>query len=247
MSAAAFRTASPYLRERLGRGVLRTAHRGAPRLAPDNTLESLRAAALAEVDFVETDVHLTRDAQLLLWHDEHLITPDGVFPIAQLDLCELRSLGIPDGTLATLPEAIEVVRGRTGLMIDLKAPHLEDPVSHVLAAANFQDALVCGGYLGSLGRIKASAPQIAVSLTPDAAFYAHVRRDLARLPFLDALTVYWRTVGPRLADAAHEGGLALLAWTVDYPQLARQVVSAGADGVTSNDLDLLTRLPRGRD
>ncbi|GMA14214.1 glycerophosphodiester phosphodiesterase (plasmid) [Deinococcus metallilatus] len=238
-----YRTDAPYLRERLQQRVLRTAHRGAPRRAPDNTLESLSAAAAPAVDFVEVDVHLTRDGHLLLWHDEHFITPDGAYPIARHDLRDLRALGIPDGTIMTLPEAIEVARPHTGLMIDLKAPDLHDAIAHALSEADLRNVLVCGGYLDTLTRLKAALPHVATSLTPGAAFYARPEEELERLPDIDALTVYWRTVGPRLVRAARAHGVALLAWTVDHEHIARHLIHTGVDGITSNDLDLLERLP----
>ena len=47
-------------------------HRGAPRLAPDNTLASFRAAAAAGVKAVEFDVALTFDARPVVLHDAGL-------------------------------------------------------------------------------------------------------------------------------------------------------------------------------
>ena len=233
---------SPYLLERLAGGPLRTAHRGAPRLAPDNTLESIVAAARFDVDFIEIDVHRTRDGHLLLWHDDAFITPDGIYEISHHTLAELRALKVPDGTLATLPEAVEAVQSHTGLMIDLKAPDLHAKIEQVLRVASFTDALVCGGYDETLSRLKAALPHIAVSRTPDTAYHRELPRRLQAEPYLDAVTVYWRTVGPHLVAAARGADVRVLAWTVDYPQIARQVLDAGADGITSNDVTLLAAL-----
>ncbi|GAA3995507.1 glycerophosphodiester phosphodiesterase family protein [Deinococcus rubellus] len=235
---------SPYLLKRRAAGPLRTAHRGAPRLAPDNTLESIVAAARFDVDFVEVDVHLTRDGQVLLWHDEQFIMPEGAYEIARHSLAELRALKVPDGTLATLPEAIEAVQGRAGLMIDLKAPELHDEIEQALRSAAFTDVLVCGGYDGTLRRLKAALPDIAVSRTPDAAYHQELSHRLKAEAYLDAVTVYWRTVGPELIAAAQQAGVLVLAWTVDHPHLAQQVLEAGADGITSNDVALLVTLSK---
>jgi len=48
------------------------AHRGAPALAPENTLPSLRKAIELGAHFVETDVQLTRDGIPVLFHDRTL-------------------------------------------------------------------------------------------------------------------------------------------------------------------------------
>lgn len=53
-------------------------HRGAPRLAPENTLASFRAAAGAGVQAVEFDVALTFDSRPIVFHDAELSrTTDG--------------------------------------------------------------------------------------------------------------------------------------------------------------------------
>ena len=54
------------------------AHRGASRYAPENTLPAFALAAEQGADGVELDVHLTRDDQLVVIHDETLErTTDG--------------------------------------------------------------------------------------------------------------------------------------------------------------------------
>lgn len=233
------RTQAPYLLERHHQGVVRTAHGGASRVAPDNTLEAVTAALQVEPDLVEVDVHLTKDGELLLWHDDRMVTPDGLFEIAGHTLAELRSLDLIDGTLITLPQAIELVHGRSGLMIDLKAPALEEPIAQALRASRFLDVVVCGGYLKTLERLKLEWPQLGVSLTPELPFYLSPTASLEALPFLDAVTVYWRTVGPALMQAAQQNGVLVLAWTVDHPHIAAYLLAQGVHGLTSNNMALL--------
>lgn len=47
-------------------------HRGAAAVAPENTLESIRQAWLQGVSWVEFDVQLTRDDQVVVFHDDDL-------------------------------------------------------------------------------------------------------------------------------------------------------------------------------
>lgn len=44
-------------------------HRGAPRSAAENTIDSFRTALDAGADAIETDVCVTRDGKFILWHD----------------------------------------------------------------------------------------------------------------------------------------------------------------------------------
>ncbi len=67
------------------------AHRGGSRY-PENTLSGFRHAASYGVEQVELDVHLTRDGQLLVMHDETLDqTSFGSGPISGFTLAEIQA------------------------------------------------------------------------------------------------------------------------------------------------------------
>ncbi len=94
------------------------AHRGARRLAVENTLESLRIALDLGADGVEFDVQLTADGELVLFHDDDLQRlanrPDAVTALAWRDL---RAMSLGDRDLRTqrvahLDEVLELVAGR---------------------------------------------------------------------------------------------------------------------------------------
>ena len=66
-------------------------HRGASGYAPENTLEAFALAAEQGADSVELDVHLTRDGELLVAHDESIErVSDGTGLIADLTLAQLK-------------------------------------------------------------------------------------------------------------------------------------------------------------
>src|SRR5881275_3094819 len=56
-------------------------HRGARGQRPENTLPSFEAALDAGVSSIETDLHLTRDDVVVLYHDPHL-APTHLRPLA---------------------------------------------------------------------------------------------------------------------------------------------------------------------
>ena len=60
--------------------VLVVGHRGAPRSAPENTLESFAAAVAQGADAIEADVCATKDGRFVLWHDCH---PDAKVALAR--------------------------------------------------------------------------------------------------------------------------------------------------------------------
>jgi len=48
------------------------AHRGDSAHFPENTLPAFESACRMGVDVIETDVHLSRDGHLVIWHDPTL-------------------------------------------------------------------------------------------------------------------------------------------------------------------------------
>ena len=127
------------------------AHRGASAYAPENTVPAFRLAADQHATFVEFDLRLTKDRQLVCLHDDSLertTDVEEVFPdrfrsmpaaggqparrwlLEDFTLAELRRLDAGAwfgaafrGTrLPTFGETIDALRGRSGLFIELKSP-----------------------------------------------------------------------------------------------------------------------------
>ena len=69
------------------------AHRGASAAFPENTLDAFRGARDLGADWIELDVHLSRDGQLIVIHDETLDrTTSGHGLVRDHTLAELKRL-----------------------------------------------------------------------------------------------------------------------------------------------------------
>ena len=90
---------------------------------PENSLPAFRAAVESGYG-IETDVHLTRDDRLVVFHDDSLKRMCGVDRnIADCTLEELRAcrLNGTDCSIPTLDEFLETVGGRVPLLIEIKS------------------------------------------------------------------------------------------------------------------------------
>ena len=74
------------------------AHRGNSKYFPENTLSSFKSALTLDVDMVETDIHMTKDGELVLMHD-HTVdrTTDGTGEVRSLTLAEIKKLDAAAG------------------------------------------------------------------------------------------------------------------------------------------------------
>lgn len=105
------------------------AHRGSSLAAPENTLPAIRRALGDGADYVELDVRLTADDQVVLYHDRSLqrLTGDprnlGDLTreaLGEFDVGSWFGDAYVGERIPGLDEALVAVRGRSGLMIDLK-------------------------------------------------------------------------------------------------------------------------------
>lgn len=83
------------------------AHRGASGHAPENTLEAFRLAMEMGADGFELDVHMSKDGELVVIHDETVDrTTNGTGFVKDLTLAQLKALDASNGMEAYLGAAI---------------------------------------------------------------------------------------------------------------------------------------------
>ncbi|MBA2341489.1 MAG: hypothetical protein H0V88_13955 [Pyrinomonadaceae bacterium] len=126
------------------------AHRGASAYAPENTLPAFRLALDMGADFVEYDLQVTKDKQLVCLHDETLertTNVEDIFPhryrsvtrdkartkrwyVYDFTLAEIKRLDagswaearFRDTCIPTFQETLDLIRGRAGHFVELKKP-----------------------------------------------------------------------------------------------------------------------------
>lgn len=106
-------------------------HRGANRKAPQNTLPAFRVSKQMNADGIETDVHLSKDGQIVICHNYNVdATSNGTGYISDMTFDELRKLDFGSYfnkdfagvTLPTLAELLELVKDMTLINIEIKSP-----------------------------------------------------------------------------------------------------------------------------
>ena len=246
---------------------LRIGHGGAAGHAAANTMRSFALALEMGVDMVEFDVRPCRDALVLL-HDGSLAQFDGARGlVSESTLADLRSLATgPDRQIPTLSEALDLLRGRALINVDLKATGYEDAVVELLRAKGMAgDTLYSSLYPASLRRIKQvergartglSYPEDRGNASDKPYLQPAVKAVVALMRFTlpyqilrmmagaqaNAVMLYHKVVsGPAVKTVQHAGGK-VFTWTVDTPQRMRELRDLGVDGITTNHPDLFAEL-----
>ena len=111
-------------------GIEVSAHRGAVKFAPENTLAAIDKAIELGADIIEMDIRETKDGYLVICHDSTLErTTNGTGKISEKTLAELKQLDAGSWfgeefsglKIPTLREALDLLKGRAKPDIDFKA------------------------------------------------------------------------------------------------------------------------------
>lgn len=223
---------------RRGEGrALRVGHRGAAALAPENTMESLRAAVELGVDYVEFDV-LEHDGELVLAHSR-LELPRGR---ATLDdaLAYLASTGV--GAHVDLKQrgleagVADAVRRHglleRGLVSSLDHAALRDLRTH---EPRLQVGLSYPEDRFGVARYRIAAPAIAIGLRGLRAVLPRVLGSWLARAGASAAVLHHTLVTPPAIARCHALGAAVWAWTVNDPERVRTLEGWGTDAIISDD------------
>jgi len=207
--------------------VLRLAHRGDWRRAPENTTAAFLAALdVPGCDGLEFDVRAAAGGVPVVIHDETLDRVHGVAGrVASLTPDELAAHGVP-----TLEEVLAAVPRRAFLDVELKGAPGRGAVDVLTAGRGpgLERAVVSSFMPATLERVGRLAPSWPRWLNT---------RDLEPATIESAVALecrgiaaQWRAIDPRSAGRVREAGLDLAAWTVrrrpTYARLERLGVIA---------------------
>lgn len=225
------------------------AHRGASGYAPENTLEAFELAVSQGADGVELDVHLTRDKQLVVAHDEHLDrVSNGTGLIATTNLSELKKLLFnkthplyEKATIPTLQEVLELLLpSRLMVNIELKNSRivyegLEQKSLELVQQMGMQDRVVFSSFNHhSMQRIKALDQSARCGLLYDCCLMDPLK--YAKKAGMDAVHPHYLDLLHYPEDYASAGqeGIKVNVWTVNDDKDMKRVLQAGADILITN-------------
>lgn len=111
------------------------AHRGANKVAPQNTLPAFKKAIQFNADGIETDVHLCKDGEIVICHNYTVdATSNGKGSIDEMTFASLRELDFGSYfsndfkgvTLPTLAELLTLVKNMQLINIEIKPPQKDN-------------------------------------------------------------------------------------------------------------------------
>lgn len=234
-------------------------HRGACAYAPENTIESILTAADIGAEWVELDVMLTQDGVPIIFHDDTLDrTTNGSGNVAETPYATIRALeagswyadSFAGIKIPTLEEALEILIDKNlGLNLEIKpTPGRERETAE--AALDILSKYWDDHERLLISSFQLSCLETAQDMAPD--WYRGVLfdddedmpenwRDLVE--YVDGATVnIGKKIATReLAEDIIDFEKPVLVYTVNDPQLARQLQGWGVDAMFSDCPDVIAQ------
>mgnify|MGYP001253011080 CR=1 FL=1 len=221
------------------------AHRGASLTFKENTLEAFIHAVAIGSDWIELDVWLASDGNVVVHHDEAIGT----------------DLHIQEATVEDLPTdvplleaAVEACAG-AHMNIELKVSEstvtqkLVDSVLDVIGSASHDQQFLLSSFSRDvLEYARATSPTVQLGFLTTGDFKE--KKDFLqglKLSGFQSVHPHHLAVDEDFVVASHEYGLEVNVWTVNDEDRMEELLGFGVDGIITDVPDVALEVVKGRD
>lgn len=232
------------------------AHRGASGYAPENTMRAFELACDMGAHGVELDVHLTKDRQVVVIHDETTDRVTGVkgriVDMTYEEISRLSVVNAVDGRegdrIPLLKDVLALLASR-GMELNIEIKNNEEPYEGIEAMtlelvkeAGMAEKTIYSSFNHyTLDRIKAIDRSAKCGLLYSGILYEPWR--YAKSFGMDALHPQFLELRvENEVERSHHFGLLVNPWTVNREEDLREVIAAGADCIITNYPDVALRV-----
>jgi len=224
-------------------------HRGAPRRAHENTIESFDWAETFGVDAVELDVRQTRDGEAVVFHDEDVLLGAQRVPVRSFTTRELERLRLPsehgEFGIPRLQDVFHRYGPALKYVVEVKSsPNYDRGVMarRIAGLASVYGVvprcLVVSFDADFLRKMREVEPRLATSYLFDHPVALPEEGRLTPLfPPVDAIGPARELATPALLEHAAAAGLTVHPWTVNAPDEIRRFLAAGVASITTDEPD----------
>lgn len=220
-------------------------HRGASSLAPENSMEAMRAGFEAGADMLELDVRLTKDNIPVVIHDWRLKrTHNENIGVAQLTFEQLQER-TKNQPVPSLRQILDEFFGIVLLNIEFKSRGVGNVVAQLIADEYVKDDDDWDNVIFS--SFKASELSSARKVSPLASLaLLHNRNPFIFIAYhrqlkLTAVGFHRLYINPFALEIAKRAGLFTYAYTVNRPHTAFILSEQGIDGIVTDNPDKILK------
>ena len=225
-----------------------TAHRGASRFFPENTMSAFKGAKDLGADFIELDVQETKDQQVIVIHDTNFQRTTGVNKntwelsyddVKKLDAGSFFAKEYKNERIPLLEEVVVFAKNNNiKLNIEIKPTgyekNLEKEVVSIIKKYKFEDSCVITSQVYSvLEKVKKYAKDIKTVYVMSLAY-----GDITSLKYADNFSIEAMSVAKKIVRQVHKEGKELYVWTVNTKGSIKKMLDLKVDNIITDDITL---------
>lgn len=231
-------------------------HRGASGIAPENTLAAFKEALGQGVNMVELDVHLTKDDQIVVCHDQTIDrTTNGAGTIREMTLEEVQSFdagswfgeAFKGEKIPTLEEVINLFPEDVWINVEVKnfyGGRLGEVLADLLKRTNrLETVVVSSFYHKDLVRFKENSPEVLIGILYNGRdIYDHVAYAQSLPVQVYSLHPSFKEIPESDIKKALENDIKIFPYTINEPDDMTLLIEQRVTGLITDYPDRLRAL-----
>lgn len=239
-----------------------TAHRGNSAEFPENTIPAFKSAISLGADWIELDIHKTKDGYIVVIHDSDTKrVGDRNIQVSKVTYEELKSIDVahdfrvrnkltlkecPPARAPLLSDVIRLVmkQDKARLSIQPKADCVKEAIVIIKDLKAEKWVGFNDGSLRKMKEVKAYAKLIPVFW--DRPADANIDRDLqvAKQEGFESIVINHNGITKAKVDKIHKAGLEVGAWTVNDAKKMKSLLTMGIDRIYTDNPRRLLQLQK---
>ncbi len=220
------------------------AHRGGAELGAENTLTCIRKGIEAGAGWIEIDVHLSRDGEIVVCHDDAVDrTTNGEGHICDMTYEQIRALKVVDEDgnetgdhIPTLHEVLELINGKAFLLLEIKhTKHSLEGIEKACVDCIKEHGMVNRVVIQSFDDdVLETVYELMPALRLEKLLFVGMPFgfDFDDYDYVSSFNVYHKLVSDKFIAMAHARGQEVKVWTLN--KYKADLVSS-VDGIITNN------------
>jgi len=244
------------------------AHRGASAYCIENSLAAFEKAIQLGADYIETDVHQTKDCIVVIMHDlsvnrvckvpteiskkyggRKILIKD----ISSFDFSTLVFKNSNENP-PTLDAAIKLIKGRCKLLIELKKgsdyyPGIEQRIIKIIKDNDASEWVNVIHSFDKSALLNVNSQNTGIKLQklivfklPLTSFNFSKKFNKDKFENWQGVNIYYPFVSKKIIRKLHKQNKTVYAWTVNKKRVAKRLIRIGVDGIITNKPDMVKEI-----
>lgn len=235
-----------------GDKILTFAHAGGKKTAPENSLKAFKKAIELKADFIELDVKVSKDGEIVIFHDPDTVNITGVVGLLKdMTLKELKLLDVGEGEkIPTFREVVELADHKVSLLLHIAAANTEKQIINILREYDYIETTIVSCMIHKyLVKFRELEPKLKLAALENLHYDElpkwNIRKKLidnaAKKNFF-AINPEYHLVDNQFVIYAHQKNLKVFPWTVNDKNAIQTLINYRINGIITDDIPLINIL-----